>query len=40
MICRSNPALAIELIQKANQNGRRLAEACQELHISLRTYER
>ena len=40
MISPSNRALAIELIQEANQNGARLAKACQELHISVRTYER
>jgi putative transposase len=40
MIAPSNRALAVELIQEANQNGARLAKACQELHISVRTYER
>src|SRR5699024_8271496 len=29
-----------ELIQEANKNGARLAKACQELSISVRTYER
>lgn len=36
----SNRALAVELIQEANQNGARLAKACEELHISVRIYER
>lgn len=40
MIAPSNRALAVELIQEANQNGARLAKACQELNISVRTYER
>ena len=40
MIDSSNRALAVELIQEANQNGARLAKACEELHISVRTYER
>lgn len=40
MISPSNRALAVELIQEANQNGARLAKACEELHISVRTYER
>ena len=40
MISPSNRALAVELIQEANQNGARLAKACEELHISIRTYER
>ncbi len=35
MIGPSNRALAVELIQEANQNGARLAKACQELHISV-----
>src|SRR5690606_40533407 len=30
----------VEMIQEANQNGARLAKACEELHISVRTYER
>jgi len=32
--------LAVELIQEANQNGARLASACEELNINVRTYER
>ncbi|WP_430750648.1 IS3 family transposase [Heyndrickxia sporothermodurans] len=40
MISPSNRALVVELIQDANQNGARLAKACEELHISVRTYER
>jgi putative transposase len=40
MISPSNRALAVELIQEANQSGARLAKACEELHISVRTYER
>lgn len=40
MISPSNRALAVEFIQEANQNGARLAKACEELHISVRTYER
>lgn len=40
MISPSNRALAVELIQEANQNGARLAKACEELYISVRTYER
>ncbi|MEK5393416.1 IS3 family transposase [Margalitia sp. FSL K6-0131] len=40
MISPSNRALAVELIQEANQNGARLAKACEELHLSVRTYER
>ena len=36
MIAPSNRALAVELIQEANQNGARLAKACQELRISVR----
>lgn len=40
MISPSDRALAVELIQEANQNGARLALACKELHISVRTYER
>src|SRR4051812_35779421 len=33
MIDPSNRKLAFELIQEANRNGARLAEACEELHI-------
>ncbi|WP_078428251.1 helix-turn-helix domain-containing protein [Alkalihalobacterium alkalinitrilicum] len=40
MISPSNRALAVKLIQEANQTGARLAKACEELHISVRTYER
>lgn len=40
MINPSDRALAVELIQEANQNGARLAHACKELYISVRTYER
>ncbi|MFC5775530.1 helix-turn-helix domain-containing protein [Ectobacillus antri] len=40
MIRSSDRALAVELIQEANKQGARLALACQELHISVRTYER
>lgn len=40
MISPSNRALAVELILEANQTGARLAKACEELHISVRTYER
>lgn len=40
MIDPSNRVLAVELIQEANKNGARLAKACQELSISVRTYER
>ncbi|WP_439644368.1 IS3 family transposase [Halalkalibacter akibai] len=40
MISPSNRALAVELIQEANQNGARLSKACEELYISVRTYER
>ncbi|UOY92117.1 IS3 family transposase [Ectobacillus sp. JY-23] len=40
MIRSSDRVLAVELIQEANKNGARLALACQELHISVRTYER
>ena len=36
----SDRALAVELIQEANQNGARLALACRELNISERTYQR
>ena len=37
MIDPSNRKLAVELIQEANQNGARLAKACEELPISVRT---
>jgi len=40
MIRPSDRRLAVELIQEANQNGARLAKACEELNISVRTYER
>ncbi|MBO0587454.1 IS3 family transposase [Sporosarcina sp. E16_8] len=40
MIHPSDRRLAVELIQEANQNGARLANACEELTISVRTYER
>jgi putative transposase len=40
MISPSDRALAVELIQEANQNGARLALSCRELNISVRTYER
>ena len=40
MIHPSDRRLAVELIQEANQNGARLAKACEELNISVRTYER
>lgn len=40
MISPSDRALAVELIQEANQNGARLALACKELNINVRTYER
>ncbi|MEQ6378792.1 IS3 family transposase, partial [Bacillaceae bacterium S4-13-56] len=40
MINPSDRALAVELIKEANQNGARLALACKELNISVRTYER
>ncbi|QOY35336.2 IS3 family transposase [Anaerobacillus isosaccharinicus] len=40
MIRPSDRALAVELIQEANNNGARLALACKELNISVRTYER
>ncbi|WML41223.1 IS3 family transposase [Neobacillus sp. OS1-2] len=40
MISPSDRALAVELIQEANQNGARLALACKELNISVRSYER
>ncbi len=40
MISPSDRALAVKLIQEANQIGARLALACIELNISVRTYER
>jgi len=40
MISPSDRALAVELIQEANQNGARLVPACKELNLSVRTYER
>ena len=40
MINRPGRELAVELIQEANLNGARLAKACTELNISVRTYER
>ena len=40
MISPSDRALAVELIQEANRNGARLEKACEELHISVRTYQR
>lgn len=40
MIRPSDRRLAVELIQEANRNGARLAKACAELNISVRTYER
>jgi len=40
MIRPSDRRLAVELIQEANQNGARLASACEELNVSVRTYER
>lgn len=40
MISPSDRVLAVELIQEANQNGARLAKACEELNISVRTYQR
>lgn len=40
MIDSSNRALAVELIREANRNGARLAKACEEINISVRTYER
>lgn len=40
MIRPSDRRLAVELIQEANQNGARIAKACEELNISVRTYER
>ncbi|ESU31646.1 hypothetical protein G3A_15535, partial [Bacillus sp. 17376] len=40
MILPPDRALAVELIQEANQSGARLALACKELNLSVRTYER
>ena len=40
MIRPSDRRLAVELIQEANQNGARLAKACEDLNINVRTYER
>ncbi len=40
MISLSDRKKAIELIQEANRNGARLANACKELNISGRTYQR
>jgi putative transposase len=40
MISPTDRALAVELIQEANQKGARLALVCKELNISVRTYER
>ncbi len=40
MIRPSDRRLAVELIQEANRNGARLAKACEELNISVHTYER
>lgn len=40
MIAPLDRELAVELIQEANLNGARLAKACTELNISVRTYER
>lgn len=40
MILPSDRALAVKLIQEANQSGARLALACKEVNISVRTYER
>src|SRR5699024_4962401 len=40
MIDPSNRILAVELIQEANRNGARLQLACEELNISVRTYQR
>ena len=40
MISPSDRKLAVELIQEANHDGARLARACTELNISVRTYER
>lgn len=40
MIDHSDRELAVDLIQEANRNGARLALACEELNISVRTYQR
>lgn len=40
MIRPSDRKTVVELIQEANRNGARLAPACKELNISVRTYER
>ncbi len=40
MIDPSNRNLAVGLIQEANGNGARLSKACEELQISVRTYQR
>lgn len=40
MISHSDRVLAVELIQEANRNGARLAKACEELGINVRTYQR
>lgn len=40
MIRPADRRLAVELIQEANQNGARIAKACELLNISVRTYER
>jgi putative transposase len=40
LISPSDRGLVVELIQEASQNGARLAPACKELNISVRTYER
>ncbi|OOL73179.1 IS3 family transposase, partial [Enterococcus faecium] len=40
MISSSDRKQAVELIQEANRNGARLTYACNELNISVRTYER
>lgn len=40
MISHSDCKLVVKLIQEANRNGARLAPACKELNISVRTYER
>jgi len=40
MIDHSDRELAVELIQEANRNGARFALACEELNISVRTYQR
>ena len=40
MIPASDRRQAVALIQEANRNGARLAKACEELNLSVRTYER